>query len=136
MFLRDLNEHQQKLFLGVARELIEADNEISDQESAMIASLSAEMGQQELIRNPSDEVLQQFFPDQNSRVAVMLELVALSGCDDKISEEENAIIQRLQKLFDISDEQIESYKNWVKKLYATYGEAAKFFEVGNQPPVA
>jgi hypothetical protein len=42
----------------------------------------------------------------------------------------------LQKLFDISDEQIESYKNWVKKLYATYGEAAKFFEVGNQPPVA
>lgn len=128
MFLKDLNEHQQKLFLGIARELIEADDNISDQETAMIAQLSAEMGQQELIRNPSDEVLQQYFPDKNSRVAIMLELIALAGCDMDFSVEENKIIDRLKKLFSMTDVDIETYKGWVKKLFSTYAEAANFFE--------
>jgi uncharacterized tellurite resistance protein B-like protein len=132
MFLKDFNEHQQKLFLGVARELIEADEKITDQESRMIASLSAEMGQQELIRKPSDEVLQQYFPDKNSRVAMMLELIALAGCDMDFSVEENTIIKRLQNIFKISDQEIESYKGWVKQLLKTYAEAANFFEFGKQ----
>ncbi|GAB4276854.1 MAG: hypothetical protein Kow0029_19110 [Candidatus Rifleibacteriota bacterium] len=130
MFLKDLNPHQQKLFLGLARELIEADDRISAQEAEMIANLSAEMGQQELIRNPSDEVLQQFFPDKNSRVAVMLELIALAGCDNSITKEEGKILARLKKIFGISDEEMEAYTGWVRKLFATYAEAAKFFEVG------
>lgn len=130
MFLKDLNEHRQKLFLGLARELIEADNQISDQEAQMIASLSAEMGQTELIRNPSDDVLKQFFPDKNSRVAVMIELIGLSGCDNSVSKEEESIIARLKNVFELSDEDISAYTNWVKKVFSTYGEAAKFFEVG------
>jgi hypothetical protein len=73
MFLKDLNANQQKLFLGLAKELIEADKKITDHEIAMIASLSGEMGQPEMICNPSDEVLEAFFPDRISRVAVMLE---------------------------------------------------------------
>ncbi len=127
MFLRDFNENQQKLFLGIARELIEADGAINDQEKALIASLSQEMGQQELIRNPSDDVICDFFPDKFSRVAMMLELVGLSACDGNFSVEEDVIIQRLQKLFNMGDDQIDSYRNWVKKLHATYGEAATFF---------
>lgn len=128
MFLRDFNENQQKLFLGLARQLIEADNVISDQEKMLIASLSNEMGQQELIRNPSDDVLKEFFPDKISRVAVMLELVGLAACDGQFAAEEDVIIKRVQKIFDISDDQVKSYQNWVKKLYQTYGEAATFFK--------
>jgi uncharacterized tellurite resistance protein B-like protein len=127
MFLRNLNSIQQKLFLGVARKVIEADKRISSQEKALIASLSAEMGQLELIRNPSDEVLAEFFPDNNSRTAIMLELIGLSACDGSFSEEEDQIIRRLQKLFAISDSQLEAYKSWVNKLYAVYAEAADFF---------
>lgn len=128
MFLKDLNENQQKLFLGIARDLIEADNNISSQEKAMIASLSAEMGQNELIRNPADEVVRDFFPDKISRVAVMLELIGLSACDGNFSVEEDKIIQRIQKIFAMSDDDIKAYRDWVRKLYATYGEAARFFK--------
>lgn len=128
MFLRDFNENQQKLFLGLARELIEADNVISAQEKQLIASLSIEMGQNELIRNPSDDVLREFFPDKISRVAAMLELVGLACCDGDFSVEEDAVLKRVQKIFEISDEQLKSYRDWVKKLYQTYGEAAVFFK--------
>lgn len=130
MFLKDLNQHQQKLFLGLARELIEADETVSAQEAEMIAALSAEMGQPELIRNPSDEVLQQFFPDKNSRVAIMLELISLASCDGTFSAEEAKIIDRLKRIFDVSEGEVKAYSEWVKKLFSTYAEAAKFFEVG------
>lgn len=128
MFLRDLNETQQKLFLGIARDLIEADNNISSQEKAMIAALSVEMGQQELIRNPADDTIRDFFPDKISRTAVMLELIGLSACDGDYSVEEDKIIRKIQKIFAMSDEQIKAYRDWVKKLYTTYGEAAVFFK--------
>ncbi|MFZ5951678.1 MAG: hypothetical protein ACOYXC_13290 [Candidatus Rifleibacteriota bacterium] len=128
MFLKDFNEYQQKLFLGVAREMIDADMKVTDEEKRMIAALSAEMGQPEMIRNPGDDVLKMYFPDKNSRVAMMLELIALSGCDGKFAEEEGAIINRLKKLFELSDEDLQGYMTWVKKLFATYGEAADFFE--------
>ncbi len=130
MFLKDLNPHQQKLFLGLARELIEADEQVSAQEAEMIAALSAEMGQPELIRNPSDEVLQQFFPDKNSRVSIMLELISLASCDGNFSPEEAKIINRLRDLFAMTEEDVKEYSGWVKRLFSTYAEAAKFFEVG------
>lgn len=130
MFLKDLNPHQQKLFLGLARELIEADEEVSAQEAEMIAALSAEIGQPELIRNPSDDVLKQFFPDKNSRVAIMLELISLASCDGNFSDEEAKIINRLKNIFSMTDEDIKTYADWVKKLFSTYAEAAKFFQVG------
>lgn len=129
MFLKDLNPIQQKLFLGLARELIEADAQISAQEKQLIAALSAEMGQPELIRNPSDEVLQQFFPDKNSRVAVMLELISLASCDGSFSAEEKAIIDRIKALFAMSDDDLKAYTEWVARLFKTYAESAKFFQV-------
>jgi len=128
MFLKDLNENQQKLFLGLAKDLIEADKRITDHEIAMIASLSGEMGQPEMICNASDEVLQAFFPDKISRVAVMLELIGLSACDGDFSVEEDQVINRLKKVFGMNDDNIQAYRNWVKKLYTTYGEAAELFK--------
>lgn len=130
MFLKDLNQHQQKLFLGLARELIEADEQVSTQEAQLIASLSAEMGQPELIRNPSDEVLKQFFSDKNSQVSIMLELISLASCDGNFSEEEAKIINRLKNIFEMTDEDVKAYSEWVKRVFSTYAEAAKFFEVG------
>ncbi|MBU1109939.1 MAG: hypothetical protein KKB51_24875 [Candidatus Riflebacteria bacterium] len=128
MFLKDLNANQQKLFLGLAKELIEADNRITDHEIAMIASLSGEMGQPEMICNPSDEVLKAFFPDKIPQVAVMLELIGLSACDGDFSVEEDRVINRLKKIFGMSDDNVKAYRNWVQKLYKTYAEAADLFK--------
>lgn len=128
MFLKDLNANQQKLFLGLAKELIEADKRITDHEIAMIASLSGEMGQPEMICNPSDEVLGAFFPDKVSRVAVMLELIGLSACDGDFSIEEDKVINRLKKVFGMKDKEVNACRKWVQKLYKTYAEAAKLFK--------
>ncbi|HAE38858.1 MAG TPA: hypothetical protein DCG57_09495 [Candidatus Riflebacteria bacterium] len=128
MFLKDLNANQQKLFLGLAKELIEADKKITDHEIAMIASLSGEMGQPEMICNPSDEVLEAFFPDKISRVAVMLELIGLSACDGDFSIEEDKVINRLKKVFGMKEKEVNACRKWVQKLYKTYAEAAKLFQ--------
>jgi uncharacterized tellurite resistance protein B-like protein len=128
MFLKDLNANQQKLFLGLAKELIEADQRITDHEIAMISALSGEMGQPEMICNPSDEVLKSFFPDKISRVAIMLELIGLSACDGDFSVEEDKVINRLKSIFDMSDDDVKAYRGWVQKLYKTYGEAAELFK--------
>ncbi len=127
MFLKGLNDNQQKLFLGVAQQLIEADAKITDREREMIYALSAEMGQQELIPEPTDDVLRTFFPDRGSRTAVMLELIGLSACDGHFAIEEDKVIRRMQKLFGISDADLKAYKAWVKKFFTVRNEAAAFF---------
>ena len=127
MFLKGLTDTQQKLFLGIARELIEADDKITDSERTLINNLSAEMGQQELIRNPSDEVLQEFFPDKGSRAAIMLELIGLAACDGNFAIENDQVISRLRKVFALGDDQMTTYVNWVKKLFEVQAEAATFF---------
>ena len=127
MFLRDLNDTQQKLFLGLARELIEADEKISDQEAQLIENLCDEMNQQELISKPDDKVIKDYFPEKTAQVAVMLELIGLSACDGVFDEREDAIIKRIQSIFEMPDEAINAYKEWVKKLYNVYGEGAQFF---------
>ncbi|RCK78881.1 MAG: hypothetical protein OZSIB_1031 [Candidatus Ozemobacter sibiricus] len=127
MFLKSLNDTQQKLFLGLAQQLIEADARISDQEREMIYALSAEMGQQELIPDPTDDVLRTWFPDHGSRTAIMLELIGLSACDGRVAPEESRLIRRLQKLFAIPDAEMKAYQAWVKKFLTVKNEAAAFF---------
>lgn len=127
MFLKSLNDTQQKLFLGLAQQLIEADARISDQEREMIYALSAEMGQQELIPDPTDDVLRAWFPDHGSRTAIMLELIGLSACDGRVAPEESRLIRRLQKLFAIPDAELKAYQAWVKKFLTVKNEAAAFF---------
>lgn len=127
MFLKGLNDTQQKLFLGLAQQLIEADARISDQEREMIYALSAEMGQQELIPDPTDDVIATWFPDHGSRTAIMLELIGLSACDGRVAPEESRLIRRLQKLFAIPDAELKAYRAWVKKFLTVKNEAAAFF---------
>lgn len=127
MFLKDLNQNQQKLFLGMAKALIQADHKITDNEIASVAALANEMGQQEMIPDPSDELIKNSFTDKPSRVAAMLELIALSACDGKAGKEEESFINRIKTAFEMPDDDVNRYKAWVAKLYAVYGEAADFF---------
>ncbi len=126
MFLKGLNAMQQKLFLGVAQQLAEADDKISVQERDMLNALSEEMGQQEMIPNPDDDVLEAFFPDKASRAAVMLEIIGLATCDG-IVPAENRLIKRLQRVFSISAADLAAYRNWVKRFFALRAEAGAFF---------
>ena len=123
MFLKDLTDIQQKLFLGIARELIEADNKITEQEHQLITALSEEMGQQELIANPTDDMLKQYFPNRPAQISIILELIGLSACDGEYSPEEDKVIQRLKNVFGLSDKDLEACHAWVRKLYSVYGEA-------------
>jgi hypothetical protein len=34
-------------------------------------------------------------------------------------------------LFELTDDDVTAYTEWVKRVFSTYAEAAKFFEVGN-----
>ncbi|NLI77609.1 MAG: hypothetical protein GX442_14375 [Candidatus Riflebacteria bacterium] len=126
MFLKGLNAMQQKLFLGVAQQLAEADDKISVQERDMLNALSEEMGQQELIPNPDDDVLEAFFPDKASRAAVMLEIIGLATCDG-IVPAENRLIKRLQRVFAIPAADLAAYQSWVKRFFAIRAEAVAFF---------
>lgn len=126
MFLKGLNAMQQKLFLGVAQQLAEADDKISVQERDMLNALSDEMGQQELIPNPDDDVLEAYFPDKASRAAVMLEIIGLATCDGVVPAE-NRLIKRLQRVFAIPAADLAAYRNWVKRFFALRAEAGAFF---------
>jgi hypothetical protein len=126
MFLKGLNDIQQKLFLGIAQQLVEADGKVTRQERDTLYALSSEMGQEEMIPAPDDDVLLAFFPDPDSRGRVLLELIGLSACDG-VDPAEHRIIQRLQRLFEISGPDLKAYQTWVKKFLALKTEATRFF---------
>jgi hypothetical protein len=129
MFLHLLNDSQQRAFLALAKQFVEADAKLSDEEHNLLELMWAETGQDFDMELPTDdfETLAAAFPGRQAKAAVLLELISAGHADDEFHPEESAFIERLSGAFEISDADLKSMDEWVTRQLELAREVEKFW---------
>jgi hypothetical protein len=129
MFLHLLNDSQQRAFLALARQFVEADAKLSDEEHNLLELMWAETGQDFDLELPTDdlETLAASFPNRQAKVAVLLELLSAGHADEEFHPEESAFIERLSGALEISGADLQSMDEWVRRQLDLAREVEKFW---------
>ena len=117
MFLHLLNDTQQRAFLALARQFVEADQTLSDEEHNLLELMWAETGLEfDAELPPGDaEALAPAFDDRQSRAAVLLELIGVGHADSEFAPQESAFIDRLATAFGVSAAEVKEMDGWVTR---------------------
>jgi tellurite resistance protein len=115
MFLRNLNEDQQKAFLAIAMKIAGADGRLDPSERQLIEAMRLEMGLLHETNLPSGSIeeLAEPFDSRQAQTAVLLEGIALAYADNDFSGEEQKILRALALIWNISEEDATTMENWV-----------------------
>lgn len=129
MFLHLLNDSQQKSFLVLAKQFIEVDRKLSDDEQNMLELMYAEMGlpfDAELPEGDLDALLPAF-DSRQARASVLLELMSVGHADREFAPEESALLKRIADGFGVSAQDLEAMDDWVRRQLALAEDVQKFW---------
>lgn len=125
MFLTALTEPQKRAFLALARDFVQVDQELSEQESSLLTALFAET------RLPASaidgEADLSVFDSRRSQVAVILELIGIGHADSEYGPEEAAFVQGVAERLGVGETELLEMENWVLRQTALAREAEKFW---------
>jgi uncharacterized tellurite resistance protein B-like protein len=129
MFLHLLDEDQQKAFLAVARQFVEADRNLSEGEQNLLELMVAEMGLDFDMELPSGDLdtLLQAFDSRQVRAAVLLELIGVGHADEEFHAEESKLLQEIAGKLDVSEAELREMEIWVNRQLALAQEVEKFW---------
>lgn len=115
MFLRNLDQEQQKAFLAIAMKIVGADGRLDPAERRLIEAMRLEMGfiEEAVLPNGSIEELAAFFDTRKAQAAVLMEGIALAYSDNEFSGEEQKILRALALTWGINEEDANEMENWV-----------------------
>lgn len=128
MFLQKLSCIQQKIFLGLAKEVIEADSKILLQEKIYLQQLSEEIGSDDLVVKPSNDLILDNYQDKPTRIILLIELIGLAYSDGDFAKEEDLLIFRVAELFGVPRQEYNKYVSWVRRFTKLFKEAQVFFQ--------
>ncbi len=130
MFLSNLSLDQKKAFLAIALKIVGADGRLDPRERRMIEGMRYEMGlwnETDLPKGYIEELVKPF-DTRRSRVALMLECLALAYADEELSGEEEKILRELAILFEFTEEDANAMEKWVQDYKKLMLEAEGLFE--------
>lgn len=129
MFLHILNDQQQKAFLALARQFIEADKNLAEGERNLLELMYAETGQSFDAELPAGDTnaLLQAFDSRQARSAVLLELIGVGHADDEFHPEESQFIRSVAAAFGVTEERIAQMESWVQRQLQLAVEAEQFW---------
>jgi len=129
MFLHLLNDSQQRAFLSLAKQFVEADAKLSDEEHNLLELMWAETGQDFDQELPTDdfETLAAAFSNRQTKAAVLLELLSAGHADSEFHPEESAFIERLSGAFEFDAAELKSMDEWVQRQLDLAREVSKFW---------
>ena len=125
MFLSTLTQQQQEAFLNLAHSVVVSDGDLTTEEDAMLLEMRREMDLASTIEAHYVDVdgAEKIFNTKRSRVVALISLLRLGYADGAFEVEEKSFIQRLCKLFNISNEELKLLENWVRRLISLEREA-------------
>ena len=129
MFLHILTETQQKAFLALAKQFIEVDTRLSEEEQNLLELMLAETGlsfDAELPEGNAEELLGAFDTKQ-ARAAVLLELIGVGHADNEFHAEESHFIQKAGRAFGVSDADLQAMESWVTRQMRLAQEVERFW---------
>jgi uncharacterized tellurite resistance protein B-like protein len=132
MFLHLLNDTQQKAFLALAKQFVEADSTLSDEEHNLLELMYAETGLDFDAELPEGDVdtLLNAFTSRQARAAVLLELIGTGHADQEFSAQENEFVRNAAAQLGISEAEVRAMESWVERQLALAQEAERFWTHG------
>ncbi|MDX4058466.1 TerB family tellurite resistance protein [Aliarcobacter skirrowii] len=130
MLLMKLQSREKFAFLQLAHYLARVDNNFGKEEEDIILDYCDEMGIDNIdsfdnSKFDLEEILRNF-KSQRSRKIVLMELMILVHIDTVFNINEQVVIEKISKYFDISQKDIENFSAWGKSVAKLY-EVAKVY---------
>lgn len=130
MLLMKLQSREKFAFLQLAHYLARVDNNFGKEEEDIILDYCDEMGIDNIdsfdnSKFDLEEILRNF-KSQRSRKIVLMELMILVHIDTVFNINEQIVIEKISKYFDISQKDIENFSAWRKSVAKLY-EVAKVY---------
>ena len=123
MFLAPLTDAQKRAFMALAAMVIDADERVTRQERALMASLRAEMGMPDAPEGMDIAAAAAEFADWAGKVRAMLELISIARADCDFDKRESEVIRRIAEAFGITPGKLEVMDDWVFRQLALVREA-------------
>ena len=123
MFLAPLTDAQKRAFMALAALVIDADERVTRQERALMASLRAEMGMPDAPEGMDIAAAAAEFADWAGKVRAMLELIGIARADCDFDKRESEVIRRIAEAFGITPGKLEVMDDWVFRQLALVREA-------------
>ncbi len=119
MYLNLLDDDERRAFAELAEKMIEADGLVIGREAAALASLKAEMGMSDSSGGGrSADDLAGVFKGRRSKIAALLELIALGYSDTAFSVSEESLVNTVANQMAISPDDLQDIEDWVKEHFS------------------
>ena len=119
MYLNLLDDDEKRAFAELAEKMIEADGLVIGREAAALASLKAEMGMSdEGGGGRSADELAGVFKSRRSKIAALLELIALGYSDTAFSVSEESLVNTVANQMAIGPDDLHGIEEWVKEHFS------------------
>lgn len=128
MFIDRLDSNQQGALLSIAAQLIEADGNISAQETALLNALRNQMAGDVKSAPVSVSDLSGIFVTTPAKAAFLLELLGLAHADAEYHVTEKDFISNVATVLSVSELTLADMESWVCRQFALVREAEQFME--------
>ena len=119
MYLNLLDDDEKRAFAELAEKMIEADGLVIGREAAALASLKAEMGMSgESGGGRTVDELAGVFHSRRSKIAALLELIALGYSDTAFSVSEESLVNTVANQMAIGPDDLHEIEDWVKEHFS------------------
>lgn len=126
MFVARLNGRQQGLLLTLSKQLIAVDGNVQEKETTLLATLQAQMSPG--IEAAEVSQLGEDFPTQESKAALLLELLGLAHADEEYHLDEQDFITQIARQIGVGKDLLTEMEDWVMRQFALVREAEEFME--------
>ena len=126
MFIGKLNDRQQGILLGLGKKLIAADGNVNDKETELLLVLRAQMSPS--VQEITSSNVASDFPTQESKAALLLEILGLAYADEDYHLDEKSFVSGLAKEVGLDSDTLSDMENWVLRQLALVREAQQFLE--------
>jgi len=129
MFLHLFTEDQRKAFLALAKQFVEADAALSNEEHNLVELMYAEADIPFETELPEGDVpaLLGAFDTRQARAAVLLELIGAGHADRDFSADENAFVSKVAKGLGVGDEELRRMEDWVERQVGLAKDVQEFW---------
>ena len=116
MFLAMLDESERRAFAVLARQMIEADGIVVQQEEMALSTLASELGVDLDVSVEQDPTeLATVFAERPAKVAALLELLGLAHSDHRFTAEEKSHVQVVASAMGIDADELAELDGWVRQ---------------------
>lgn len=127
MFLNNLSFQQRKVFLGLAKKMLEIDGGIDEEEENYLRSICKEMslGLKDDVQFTIEE-LNDIYHTPEERKVILVELFALAFSNGEYHELEEKLILSIIDTFDMEKADLKNIEKLIEQFFSTQKEIIDF----------